>query len=433
MDIIRLLRFFKTLALPVLVFLYFLVCFRVISRMPLGAANEIISILFLLLNIGIAFAMSGKDLLAGKMNYMFLLLLPLIVYPFINALQAHAVFNQPILYGILSQRHHYFVLGSYVVVYVLMKKILTREQLEMNFIVSMYIILAIMFFFWIFIPPSIFSGTEFVKLSTHKGWVYKFPNGVTAGLLIYSFISITKDNRYRHLITFIISAFYFIVYGQDRSQMAFIAFVCLMFAFFHLRTLKLVSYLVGGLLSVSLVVTLLLIVNPDFVDYYVDLFGNALTVVTGGHTTEDSTNIRYVESEIAMKGFEKHPLLGNGFLSSQWEDGYLQFYRYFYPADIGLMGNLYVYGIIGTIFYYLPFLAAFLWMFKLRKSRDTFLLTCIYTTIFIFLDMQIAASNIKFIGIQAFFFGVIYYYRFYYREEDSEKLMKNRLSSNESR
>lgn len=176
--------------------------------------------------------------------------------------------------------------------------------------------------------------------------------------------------------------------------------------------------MVGGFLSVSLIVTLLVIADPEFVDYYVELFGNALTVITGEHTTEDSTNIRYVESEIAMKGFEKHPVLGNGFLSSQWDEGYLQFYRYFYPADIGLLGNLYVYGIVGTLFYYIPFLAAFIWMFKLRKTRDTFLLTCMYTTIFIFLDMQIAASNIKFIGIQAFFFGVLYYYRFIYEKTE---------------
>lgn len=416
MQIHRFIHLLKKIAKPVLLVLYFLVGFRVISRMPLGVVNELLSISFLGLISLIALADISYGVLKGRINYLLLIFAPLLIYPFINAWVAQEVFGQPYKFGILSQRYHYYLLSGFAVIYVLRKNIITLQQLEQWFLRSMYLILFIMYFFYIFINPAIFSGTEFVKLTGYKGWIYEFPNGVTAGLLIYSFIRFTKDKSVKNLPGLLLSLFFFIVYGQDRSQISFIILVALMFIVFHLPLNRVLIQLTTSILMISLLVTILMLVSPDFISHYTELFSNAFTIFTGEQTQEYSTNIRYVESEIALKGFSENPWLGNGFLSSQWNEGYMQFYKYFYPADIGILGNLYVYGIVGTLFYYIPFIAAFSWMWRMRKTNDAFLLTACYTLIFIFMDMQSAANNIKFIGIQAFFFGVIYYYRFYMQE-----------------
>lgn len=414
MYLSNLVSFIREISRPLAVVLYFLVAFRVISRMPLGPVNEVLSALMLLLVALLASAEISSRLLRGKLNYLLLVFAPLLIYPFINAAVAQQVFGQPVRFGILAQRYHYFLLGGFAVIYVLRKNILSPEQLERYFLRSMYLILFIMYFFYIFINPAIFSGTEFVKLTGYKGWIYEFPNGVTAGLLIYSLIKFTLHKSYKNLPGLLLTLFFFVVYGKDRSQITFILLVVLMFMLFHLPLSRFLVQIISSVLLIALLFTVLMLVLPDFVSHYTELFGNALTIFTGEQTEEYSTNIRHFESEVALKGFAENPWFGNGFLSSQWNDGYLQFYRYFYPADIGILGNLYVYGIVGTVFYYIPFIAVFLWMRPMRKTNNAFLLTACYTLIFIFMDMQSAANNIKFIGIQAFFIGVVYYYRYHH-------------------
>lgn len=53
-------------------------------------------------------------------------------------------------------------------------------------------------------------------------------------------------------------------------------------------------------------------------------------------------------------------------------------------------------------------------------------MTAIYGLLFTFLDMITAASNIKFMGMQSFFFALIYYYKFHLYPK--EKLKKDVLS-----
>ncbi len=424
----KLIRLIKKVLLAFFVLMYFMVCFRIISRIPVGIVNELLSLFYLLILIAVFVHETGSQFLKGRVSILFIIFLPLLVLPLINAAQAQEVFGQPFKYGLLSQRYHYFILGAFLVVVAMKRRWISPEKMEKYFVYSMYLTLMVMYFFYIFINPVLFSGTEFVKLTGYKGWIYEFPNGATAGLLIYSAIKFLKDNKKRHIVTFLLSIIFFFVYGQDRSQIAISFIVLLVFYFLHMKPIKIIFYSITGIFLGGLVVVLLILFTPDFISHYTELFGNALTIFTGEQTTEYSTNIRHYEAAVALEGFDQHPWLGNGFLSSQWNEGYLQFHRYFYPADIGLLGNLYVFGIIGTIFYYIPYIAVFIWAMQMKKFNDAFALTAIYTLLFIFLDMQSAANNIKFIGSPAFFMGVVYYYRFYVYPGYKESLQQERLT-----
>src|SRR5690606_12721301 len=114
---------------------------------------------------------------------------------------------------------------------------------------------------------------------------------------------------------------------------------------------------------------------------------------------------------------------GNGFLSNQYNEGFSGMYDHFFPTDIGIMGNLFLYGIIGTLCFYLPFLAAFSYRKFLRKNNDIFLMTCQYSMLFIFSQMFIAARNIQNMGLIMFIFAVIYYFRYY--EPEGGNQIKN--------
>ena len=377
MEALRFIRFSKNrLLIPFIWIMYFVLCFRVLAKFP----SNIFEILFLLV-VGVVCMVSFRDMIEGwskgKANSFQFILLPLFLLPFITALQANKEFNQPYWMGLFAQRQHFIIFAGYFLVIALKRKWIQLDQLKKYLIQSLFIIMFVMLFFSIFIDPMLFSDSEFVEFTLNKGWHYEFPSGIIANVIIYSMIVLLSTNNYVSL------------------------------------TRKL-YYLVWGILLLSVVT----IFAPDLISHYITIFGNASTIVTGDRTTEYSTNVRLAESAIAIKGFFKHPWFGNGHLSSQFNGGFSGIFGYFYASDIGILGNLFVYGILGTLLIYIPFFFTFKWIGKLRYQKDPLLTTAQYCMLFIFLDMITAASNIKYIGIPSIFFGIIYYYRFYVVDKD---------------
>lgn len=400
------------MTIPSIWVLYFMMSFRVLSRLPLGIIQEILTAIFLLLLFAITLWDFLKQLINGKVKLIFLILFPLMVLPFITAYQANVVFGQPIVYGLIAQRLHFVLLCANVAVIALEQKWLSIGDLHRYFKYSILLSLAFMLFFYVFVDPTQFSGTEFVKSTLLKGDRYDFPNQIVMVVMLYSVINIWLNKKPIYYIPFILSVFSSLFYVQDRSQLLFVAITIFLLFIFHLNLKKKLIYFFTGILAIIFMVGVIFIIKPDIFEKYLVMYNNAVTVITGGTTTESSTLIRYVESATALKGIKEHPWLGNGFLSSQWHDGYMGAFGYFYPSDIGILGNVFVYGYIGTFFIYIMFIYSLTWAWRFRKSKDVFLLTSLYVMVFLFLDMITAATNIKYLGLPTFFFGILYYYRF---------------------
>jgi hypothetical protein len=392
--------------------LFFLLCFRVMSRFPAGMIEEG---LFLGLVLFVA-AVSIMDMIRaasrGNPSHFHFILIPLLLLPFISAWQAKAVFRQPFLLGLLTQRQHFILFCGYFSWLALERGWIRAEILRIYFIRALYLSVGIMAFFYIFVDPSIYKETDFVKYTLNKGWQYEFPQSLAAIVMVHALIEAWSERRRLAYAVFLLTAGYFVVFGQDRSQLLFAGITLFVYFVKNLdayRKFKQV-FLLGGILLAT--ITALQLFRPDLLDHYFRLFANASSIVTGAQTDEHSTNIRYVESAIALRGFSQHPWLGNGTVSAQFQGGFRGFFGYFYPGDVGILGNLFVYGILGTLVFYIPFFLALRWSLQMRGYSPPFLMTCTYALLFIFLDMLTAAVNIKFIGLQAFCFAVIYYYRF---------------------
>ena len=95
--------------------------------------------------------------------------------------------------------------------------------------------------------------------------------------------------------------------------------------------------------------------------------------------------------------------------------------KHFYPVDVGILGNLFVYGIIGTIVFYIPFYLTWKYRHKLKDKNDALLVSSMYLLLFQFADHFTAASNQKFFGVVAVYFGIVYYYR--YRKDNLEETL----------
>lgn len=408
---------YNKVLIPFLWVMFFILCFRVLARFPSGIFEG----LFLVLMV-FCMAVSIREIVVGwskgVSNYYQLILLPLFILPFIVALQAHNIFGQPYLMGLLAQRQHFIIFAGYFLVLQFQKGKIEPQIFERRMLLALGIIMSIMMLFSIFIDPRVFNGTDFVEFSLNKGWHYEFPSDVIATVILYSTFKVLSENRFRYLIPLSLGLLYFVIYIQDRSQLLVITTTIGIYFLRNVTLGKKVIYASWGILLLLTGIGIIKLVNPDLIDHYVTIFTNASTIATGGHTSEYSTNMRLAEGAIALKGFIDHPLFGNGFVSAQYKGGFSGFFGYFYASDVGILGNLFVYGLIGTLIFYIPFLLVLSWTRKLRKIEDNLLTTAQYGLIFIFMDMITAASNIKYMGLPTILFAIIYYYRF--RNEKTE-------------
>ena len=89
--------------------------------------------------------------------------------------------------------------------------------------------------------------------------------------------------------------------------------------------------------------------------------------------SDPSIFVRLSEWDYAKKGFLEHPVFGNGLIRASQQVKLLDV-DYFYPSDVGLMGILYCFGLIGIfIFLYLSFR-----VFKSRPDKNLVLLSSIF-------------------------------------------------------
>jgi hypothetical protein len=208
------------------------------------------------------------------------------------------------------------------------------------------------------------------------------------------------------------SAIYILVFLLDRTQLIALAGTIGLYILLNFSIGRMVRLFILSSFGIILLMLVLGLTAPDFLSKNLSLYANAFETLTGEKVAESSTNIRFLESKIALDGFNDHQAIGVGFLSTRWNEGFRMINKYFYPTDVGILGNLYVYGIIGTLIFYIPFIYSFSYRKRLKNCDEPLLVTAQYVMVFLFADMLTAATNQKFYGVIAVFFGIIYYYRF---------------------
>jgi hypothetical protein len=412
----------KGLMYQLLWFLFFANAFACFVRIPARTVVDVSSGIFLGILVIHYLYEWMRSLKTKKVKMISLLMLPLILMPVISAIQAARVFGQPAIYGFLAQRQVFMALCAHFIVTALERKWLSEDSFEKYFVRSLQILLFIFLIFYMFVNPSRFIDTDFVTFSPNKGVRYEFPDSCIYGLFLYSLFKVWIKKEKKWWVTVAFSLFYILVYLLDRTQLVALAGTVGLYVLLNFSISRMIRMVILGAFGILLVFGLLAFMAPDFLDKNLKLYATAFETLTGEKVAESSTNIRFLESKIALAGFTDHQAIGVGFLSTRWNDGFRMINKYFYPTDVGLLGNLYVYGIIGTLVFYIPFLFALKYHFKLRKEHATLLVASQYVLIFLFADMLTAATNQKFYGVIAVFFGIVYYYRFRNNKEEDFEL-----------
>ena len=397
-----------------LLFLVFTSTFRIFATLPLESLHQSLSsFAIILLSVYYVFSLF-LNIREKRVTRLDVLMWVFILVNFFAAYQGHVIFHQPYYYGIMAQRSVLLSLSGILLISLLRKGWITIEQVEKSFVAISLTLLIIFYFFFLFVNPVKFTDMEFVAYSPIRGYRYRFQFALVIMLLFYSLFKVSHERKNGYIAIVLLIIFYLVYFLQSRTTLVVLAFTLMIYFFrnFTLRE-KIRNTLIYGSVILIAVVILFSLGYTSLFDKYHVLYSNVYNIFFGESSDEASSAVRFMEFNIALDYIEKNPILGNGFISNQWNGGWRDILGYFYPVDIGLLGNIFVFGLLGTVLIYLPYYFS-LSMSRQVRSNNVFFKTIEYMLLFFFLSMFFSAVNIRDSSSIMFLVCLLYYFRYDY-------------------
>ena len=397
-----------------LLFLVYTSTFRVFATLPLETLHQSLST-FAILILSVYYVFSiFLNLKNKRISKLDILMFTFILVNFLAAYKGHEVFGQPYYYGIMAQRSVMLSISGILLVSLLNKRLITINQVEKSFLYLSLSLLFIFYFFFLFVNPVKFTDAEFVAYSPIRGYRYRFQFALVIMLLFYSLFKVSHERKNKFVIVALLILFYLIYFLQSRTTLVVLAITILIY-FVRNFTLKekIKKTLIYGGIGLIAFAVFITLGYTSLIDKYQILYQNVFNVFQGESPDEASSAVRFMEFNTALDYIQKNPLLGNGFISNQWNGGWHDILGYFYPVDIGILGNIFVFGIVGTLLIYLPYYFS-LTMSREIDSNHVFFKTCEYMLLFFFLSMFFSAVNIRDSSSIMFLVCLLYYFRYFY-------------------
>ncbi len=399
--------------------------FRVFATLPLETLHQSLST-FAIISFSIYYIINlFLHFREHRITRLDLLMWVFILVNFFAAYQGHKVFGQPYYYGIMAQRSVLLSLSGILLISLLRNRWISIEQVEKSFVALSLILLIIFYFFFLFVNPVNFHEMEFVAYSPIRGYRYRFQFALVLMLLFYSLFKVSHEKKFSYIIIVLLILFYLVYFLQSRTTLVVLAFTLLIY-FLRNFTLKekIRNTLLYGSMALLAFLVLVSLGYTSLIDKYQVLYQNVFNVFMGEAPDEASSAVRFMEFNTALDYISRNPILGNGFISNQWNGGWQEILGYFYPVDIGLLGNIFVFGFLGTALIYLPYYFS-LSMSRSVQSNHVFFKTIEYMLLFFFLSMFFSAVNIRDSSSIMFLVCLLYYFRYYYflpvtSEQDKE-------------
>jgi hypothetical protein len=148
----------------------------------------------------------------------------------------------------------------------------------------------------------------------------------------------------------------------DFQRYVFICYLLTVFSAIIFSGKTLLKIRMVPIIGLSFFVLLVIFSYSSIGDSISQKFSDVLTIFDSSAKTDDhSVNARVSEADFAMLGFYSHPIVGNGIFRSSNRENILGD-NYFYLSDVGLLGLLYAFGILGPLVYFRQFFSFFRFM-----------------------------------------------------------------------
>jgi len=291
----------------------------------------------------------------------------------LSAWRAWHVFGQPIVFGLLAQRGVTLMVSSLLLVNALRYRLVRLADVEGALLLTAWGTFFLFSAIRLLFSPSSFAGHGI-------GFVTQVNSGDEPSFTFSSFFLVfgalyyaTLAMRTRRAKYYLMAAVLFTAsLGASGRGLSVCVAATLLFFLYRLRGLRqmLVTAVKFGLIA-AILVGVLYAIFPGVLSARIAGFSDAFTVLlTGSQSQDDSANARIFETLTALPYIQEHPLLGNGVVSNQWQGGNEgALGEYFHTTDIGVIGVVFAYGVLGLLLF--SFQYKFAWS-AARKLPDSF-------------------------------------------------------------
>ena len=271
------------------------------------------------------------------------LLAMMAVIPLLAAVTAWREFGQPTIYGVLAQRRMILSAGALALIYAVRQKRFTTIDIEKTLVLLAWSSLLLCLLIMVLFKKEPSLGDTFIVF----------------GFYYYAFVGFRQKSKKHYLLALLLLA-YLVIGTGGRSLFVSVIAAFVIFAYRWGSPARLVLF-TPRLVAVGLsFVVLLYVTNAEYATRFFAELADAFTVVLTGKESQDvSADARLFEFALVVPYIQEHWLLGNGDISSQWHGGYEGVLGgYFYPSDIGIIGVLFMHGVVGILLFAMQFLFA---------------------------------------------------------------------------
>ncbi len=325
--------------------------------------------------------------------------------------------GQSFMMGLSSQRHWYGISGIFVLIYLLQSRFFTigdlyRAMVWLGWGTMLYFIMC-----YLFLDPKQYLDYSFVGYSDIKGgYRFKFGIDFIAFLSVYYTVKYVKQRDRTSLFLSGLNLAYLFFLHQGRSVMISVVATLFVFYMFEVNWQRALRIFTTIGVVFLLIMGVMYAIIPDRVNDYVVQYTSLATVVISGNASgESSVDARLEEIGILLVYLQDYAIgwwIGVGKLGAESGTEGLHDIATVPPGDIGILGSIMTYGIIGSLFIYFQFFIPFRsGKFIRRYKNEPFMIASKYFLIFCFLSSLAKGYLFMQPGSTAIFILVIYAYK----------------------
>lgn len=262
-------------------------------------------------------------------------------------------FGQPVILGMLAEKSWIAILTGILMFYLLKSKTIDLTIVRDALLFGAWFNLPIYLAMIIGLNPNKFAGTLFVYCNSIKGGCqFEFDIFGFAFATIYYFIRYVRTSHIKYAFFFIgFFAYIFFINQKRGTSIALLGTVGLYFIL-NVTWEKIIYYTATFIIFITSALGALWLLRPDILARVTVMYTNVILALQGQETGEASADARIRETAIAFKYFNKHSFswfFGNGKINNDWLGGPTAELGHFYASDIGVLGVVYQFGVLGLL------------------------------------------------------------------------------------
>jgi len=343
-----------------------------------------------------------------KFSFPYLMLLGLM--PILAAITANINFGQNLGSGLNAgyQFYNYLIIFYF---YYYFKYSRNPINTLSNIVITLgWILLLFYYFLKVTMPDLTFEVPSYDGTTTYTYSIYLLNSYIIPWTGLIYLAMYKETSKLKHLLFFLLFISYQLATMHARTFT--IALLCMLFVFFARElTGKMRLGFMAMIVVVATALFFLALNVPavgEFFETKSELFADAVDAATGAEGEDASANARVSEVSIAQKYLQKNNyIFGVGNLKASTADKYLK--EYFYASDIGLIGVVFTYGLLGLLIisYQLKF---FFSKFSSNKLKfNPFLIGTAYYLLLQYINSIANGQFVFRIGCAFMLLSIIYY------------------------